>query len=341
MNKDLIELDGAIGGGQILRSALSLSMITGKPFRIHNIRAKRSRPGLLRQHLTAVTAAAQISSARVEGAQLGSQSLSFAPGAIQGGDYDFAIGTAGSCSLVMQTLLPALLQADQPSRVRISGGTHNPLAPPFEFLERAWLPLLRRMGAQVEIELLRHGFAPAGGGAIELLVVPSMLSPLHLKTPGVAHNQLATAIVADVPGHVAERELARVGKRMKWPEQALKGIWLDKQIGPGNVLLLEIACEHVTEVFSSIGQSSVRAEQVADQAVEQARQWLHSGAAVAEHLADQLLLPLAMAGGGSFSTTHMSEHLDSNMQVIQHFLDVAITCTQTNERVLQVELWRR
>lgn len=341
MNKDLIELDGAIGGGQILRSALSLSMITGKPFRIHNIRAKRSRPGLLRQHLTAVTAAAQISSARVEGAQLGSQSLSFAPGAIQGGDYDFAIGTAGSCSLVMQTLLPALLQADQPSRVRISGGTHNPLAPPFEFLERAWLPLLRRMGAQVEIELLRHGFAPAGGGAIELQVVPSMLSPLHLKAPGVAHNQQATAIVADVPGHVAERELARVGKRMKWPEQALQGIWLDKQIGPGNVLLLEIACEHVTEVFSSIGQSSVRAEQVADQAVEQARQWLHSGAAVAEHLADQLLLPLAMAGGGSFSTTHMSEHLDSNMQVIQHFLDVAITCTQTNERVLQVELRRR
>lgn len=341
MNKDLIELDGAMGGGQILRSALSLSMITGKPFRIHNIRAKRSRPGLLRQHLTAVTAAAQISSARVEGAQLGSQSLSFAPGAIQGGDYDFAIGTAGSCSLVMQTLLPALLQADQPSRVRISGGTHNPLAPPFEFLERAWLPLLRRMGAQVEIELLRHGFAPAGGGAIALQVIPSVLSPLHLTAPGAVHHQLATAIVADVPGHVAERELTRVGKRLKWPEQALKGIWLDKQIGPGNVLLLEIACEQVTEVFSSVGQSSVRAEQVADRAVDQARQWLHSGAAVAEHLADQLLLPLAMAGGGSFSTPRMSEHLDSNMQVIQHFLDVAIICTQANERALQVELKRR
>lgn len=338
MNKDFIELDGAIGGGQILRSALSLSMLTGKPFRIHNIRAKRSRPGLLRQHLTAVTAAAQISSADAEGAQIGSQSLSFAPGAIRGGDYEFAIGTAGSCSLVVQTLLPALLHADQPSRVRISGGTHNPLAPPFEFLERAWLPLLKRMGAQVEIELLRHGFAPAGGGALVMQVTPSALRPLHLETPGPIHSQQATALVADVPGHVAERELARVGKRLKWPEQALKGIWLDKQIGPGNVLLLEIACGEVTELFSSIGQSGVRAERVADQAVDQARQWLHSGAAVDEHLADQLLLPLAMAGGGSFSTTHMSEHLSSNIQVIRQFLNVEIVCTQANERILRVEL---
>lgn len=338
MNKDIIELDGAIGGGQILRSALSLSMITGKPFRIHHIRATRSRPGLLRQHLTAVLAAEQISSARVEGAQIGSQSLSFAPGAIRGGDYDFAIGTAGSCSLVLQTLLPALLQADRPSRVRISGGTHNPLAPPFEFVERAWLPLLRRMGAQVEIQLLRHGFAPAGGGAIALQVAPSRLQPLHLGAPGPIRHQQATALVADVPGHVAERELARVGKRMKWPEQALKGIWLDKQLGPGNALLLEIACSEVTELFSSVGQSGVRAERVADQVVDQARQWLHSGAAVGEHLADQLLLPLAMAGGGSFSTPRMSEHLSSNIQVIQRFLDLEIRCSQAQERALLVEL---
>lgn len=341
MNKDFIELDGAIGGGQILRSALSLSMITGTPFRIHNIRAKRSRPGLLRQHLTAVMAAAQISAAQAEGAQLGSQSLSFTPGAIHGGDHDFAIGTAGSCSLVLQTLLPALLQADRPSRVHISGGTHNPLAPPFEFLERAWLPLLKRMGAQVDIELLRHGFAPAGGGAIVLQVAPSRLSPLHLDTPGPIHGQQATALVADVPGHVAERELERVGKRLKWPEQALRGVWLDKQIGPGNVLLLEIACEHLTEVFSSFGQSRVRAEQVADQAVDQAREWLHSGAAVAEHLADQLLLPLAMAGSGSFSTPRMSEHLSSNMQVIERFLDVAIHAEQGSTGNLHVSLQRR
>lgn len=341
MNKDILELDGAIGGGQVLRTALSLSMITGTPFHITNIRAKRSRPGLLRQHLTAVTAAAQISSAQVEGAQLGSQSLSFTPGTIRGGDYDFAVGTAGSCSLVLQTLLPALLQADQPSRVHISGGTHNPLAPPFEFVERAWLPLLKRMGAQVAIQLLRHGFAPAGGGEITLQVTPSKLQPLHLDTPGAIIRQQATALLADVPGHVAQRELAQVGKRLKWPDEALKGVWLDRDIGPGNVLLLEIACENVTEIFSRFGQSGVRAEQVADQAVDQAREWLHSGASVAEHLADQLLLPMAIAGGGSFSMPRMSEHLRSNLQVIRQFLDVDIRCCESNSGPLHIAVHTR
>lgn len=340
MNTDILELDGAIGGGQILRTALSLSMVTGKPFRITNIRAKRSRPGLLRQHLTAVMAAAQISSAHVEDAQLGSQSLSFVPGAIRGGDYHFAIGTAGSCSLVLQTLLPALLRADRPSQLRISGGTHNPLAPPFEFLERAWLPLLRRMGAQVEIRLLRHGFAPAGGGEIALQVTPSALKPLHLNTPGEIIGQQAVALLADIPGHVAERELARVGKRLKWPEESLKGVWLEREIGPGNVLLLEIACENLTEVFSSFGQNGVRAEQVADRAVDQAREWLHSRAAVAEHLADQLLLPMALAGGGSFSTPRMSEHLSSNIEVIRRFLPLDIRCRKNDRGALLVEMSR-
>ena len=138
MNKDMLELDGAIGGGQVLRTALSLSMITGTPFRITNIRAKRSRPGLLRQHLTAVLAAAEISGADTEGAEMHATSLVFRPGTIRGGDYRFAIGSAGSCTLVLQTILPALLQAAEPSRVQISGGTHNPAAPPFDFLERAW-----------------------------------------------------------------------------------------------------------------------------------------------------------------------------------------------------------
>ncbi|WP_061241938.1 RNA 3'-terminal phosphate cyclase [Ectopseudomonas composti] len=334
MNTDFLELDGAIGGGQILRSALSLSMLTGQPFRIHNIRAKRSRPGLLRQHLTAVTAAAQISSANTCGVELGSQSLSFVPGPIRGGDYRFAIGTAGSCSLVLQTLLPALLQADTPSRIHLSGGTHNPLAPPFEFLAHSWLPLLQRMGAQVELQLLRHGFVPAGGGEVTLQITPGTLQPLHLSGPGERLGQQARALLADVPGHVAERELARVSKRLKWPDEDLKGVWLDRDIGPGNILLLEVTCSDVTAVFSSVGQTSVRAEQVADQAIEQARTWLGSGAAVEEHLADQLLLPLAMAGAGSFTTPHISEHLSSNIEVIRHFMDIDIQCDKSNGNVL-------
>lgn len=322
MNKDFLELDGAIGGGQILRSALSLSMISGRGFRIRNIRAKRSRPGLLRQHLTAVLAAAQVSGAVVEGAELGSQTLRFTPGPIRGGDYRFAIGSGGSCTLVLQTLLPALLFADGPSTLEVSGGTHNPLAPPVDFLQSAWLPLLRRMGAEVELELLRHGFMMAGGGVVKLRMKPGELRPLHLEAPGAVLKRQARALVAGVPGHVGERELQRVGKRLGWSDDELHLQFIDNDQGPGNALLLEITCAAVTEVFCAFGQPRVGAERVADLAVDEARTWLTSGAAVGEHLSDQLLLPMALAGGGSFSAPLLSEHLMSNIEVIQQFLPV-------------------
>lgn len=337
MKQEVIELDGAIGGGQVLRSALSLSMVTGKTLRINNIRARRSRPGLLRQHLTAVLAAAQVCGATVQGAELGSQTLSFEPGPIRGGDYRFAIGTAGSCTLVLQTLLPALLQAPEPSRVSISGGTHNPLAPPVDFLQLTWLPQLRRMGANVELQLLRHGFVPAGGGELEAFVQPSTLVPLQVMERGALLTQRATALIAGLAGHVAERELARVGKRLAFAQEALHSVDLDHEYGPGNVLLLEFVCEQVTELFSAFGQSNLRAETVADRAIDQAQDWLRSGAAVAEHLADQLLLPMALAGGGSFTTPRMTEHLQSNIAVIERFLPIRIDCRMQAEQVLKVE----
>ncbi len=341
MNKDFLELDGAIGGGQVLRSALSLSMISGQPFCIRNIRAKRSRPGLLRQHLTAVQAAAQICAAETQGVTLGSQQLSFYPGAIRSGDYQFAIGSAGSCTLVLQTLLPALLQADAPSTVQISGGTHNPLAPPVDFLQRAWLPLLQRMGARVELQLLRHGFMPAGGGAICAVIQPSTLQPLHLEVPGAVHTQQALALLAGVPGHVGERELARVAKRLRWPDEQLHCSWLDQDSGPGNALLLEVRCAEVNEMFSAIGQNGVRAEPVADHAIDALRTWQHSGAAVGEHLADQLLLPMALAGGGSLTTPHESAHLRSNAAVLQHFLPLDIQHSRTASGALRLTMQRR
>ncbi|WP_025130728.1 RNA 3'-terminal phosphate cyclase [Pseudomonas sp. PH1b] len=337
MKQEVIELDGAIGGGQVLRSALSLSMLTGKPLRIVNIRAKRSRPGLMRQHLTAVLAAAQVCGARTSGAELGSQALTFEPGPIRGGDYRFAIGTAGSCTLVLQTLLPALLQAPQPSRVHISGGTHNPLAPPVDFLQQAWLPQLRRMGGQVELQLLRHGFVPAGGGELEAFIQPSTLRPLHLEQRGALLERRAWALSAGLPAHVAERELRRVGNRLDLPWESLSPVQLDEQYGPGNVLLLEFVFEHLTELFSAFGQNSLRAEHVADLAIDQARDWLGSTAAVAEHLADQLLLPMALAGGGSFTTLRMTEHLQSNIAVIEAFLPVRIDCRPLADQLLQVQ----
>src|SRR3954470_7924061 len=164
----MIEIDGSQGegGGQILRSSLSLAVCTQQPFRITNIRAKREKPGLMRQHLTAVRAAAEICNASVEGDAVGSRELTFQPGALKAGDYSFAIGTAGSCTLVLQTVLIPLLVADGLSTVRISGGTHNKGAPPFDFLQRAFLPLLRRMGAQIDLTLIQYGFYPKGGGEI-------------------------------------------------------------------------------------------------------------------------------------------------------------------------------
>src|SRR5580700_3526091 len=162
----MIRIDGSSGegGGQILRSSLSLSLVTGKAFRMENIRAKRERPGLLRQHLTAVLAATEIGSAQVEGASLGSQTLTFIPGSVRPGNYRFVIGTAGSGTLVLQTILPALMTANEPSQITIEGGTHNMHAPPFDFLEKVFLPIINRLGPKITVNLARYGFYPAGGG---------------------------------------------------------------------------------------------------------------------------------------------------------------------------------
>ncbi len=321
-----IILDGSLGegGGQILRSALSLAMCTGTPFRIERIRARRKKPGLLRQHLTAVSAAAEICGAQLEGAHLGSTALTFAPGAIKSGDYRFAIGTAGSCTLVLQTVLPALLMAGAASRVRLQGGTHNPMAPPFHFLQRAFMPLLRAMGANVTLELNRFGFFPAGGGDFTADIQPARLVPLHLSARGERTAAYVESFVAGVPGHVALRELEAVGKAMNWDKDQLQVRGLPNEQGPGNALMITLAHEYVTEVFTAFGEKGTPAEQVAKRVVGEARDYLSSTAAVGEHLADQLLLPLALAGAGSFTATQASAHTTTNAEVIQRFLPVTI-----------------
>jgi RNA 3'-terminal phosphate cyclase (ATP) len=184
---DMIHIDGSIGegGGQILRSALGLSMATRQPFRIENIRAARAKPGLLRQHLTAVNAAVTICSATVEGNAISSRALSFEPGKVAPGDFTFSIGSAGSTMLVLQTVLPALLVAEGPTRLVLEGGTHNPFAPPMDFLEKVFLPLISRMGPQVTVVLERAGFYPAGGGRAVVHIEPVVkLQPLHLRERG-------------------------------------------------------------------------------------------------------------------------------------------------------------
>ena len=330
----MIELDGSTGegGGQILRTALTLSMITGQAFRIADIRAKRSKPGLMRQHLVAVQAAAMVSDAVVVGGELGSQALTFSPKAIKAGDYQFAIGSAGSCTLVLQTLIMALLHADAPSTVRITGGTHNPMAPPAQFLQRAYCALLGKMGASVQVDLLRAGFYPAGGGVVHATIEPcKQLQPLHLMERGERVNAYAESFVAGIPGGIAQRELQCIGTGMGWREDQLLVRGLPAEQGPGNALLMTLEYEHVTEVVASFGEKAVSAEHVAKQVLHEARRYIASGAAVGEHLADQLMLPLALAGSGAFSANVMSGHAVTNAAVISRFLPVTMDFEQQDK----------
>ena len=317
----MLHIDGSEGegGGQILRSSLALAVHTQQAFRIERIRANRHPPGLRRQHLAAVRAAAEICDAHVDGDEIGSSELVFRPGRLKPAQYTFAIGTAGSTTLVLQTVWMPLLFADRPSTVRISGGTHNRGSPPFDFFERALLPLLARMGARVELDLLAYGFYPRGGGEIRARITPSQLQPIHLHERGALHRAHADAYVAALPMHIAERELAVVGRMLEWSAEQLTLHALPNDVGPGNVLMLTIEHANVTEVFTGFGERGVRAEAVARAAALEARAYLNASAPIDRYLADQLLLPLALAGGGSFVTTDVTQHLRSNALVIEKF----------------------
>ena len=339
----MLTIDGSYGegGGQILRTALALSLVTAKPFRIENIRAGRKNPGLLRQHLTAVNAATEISRAEVTGAAIGSRELTFAPGSVVSGDYAFAVGTAGSTTLVLQTVLPALLIASGKSKLILEGGTHNPFAPPFDFLEKAFLPLVNRMGPRVTAELERPGFYPAGGGRMSLTIEPAAeLDRLDLASRGEVVTRRARAVVANLPISIAERELKVIARKLSWPREFTKAESIERSPGPGNVVIIEIACEQVTEVFTGFGERGLRSEAVAEKATQQARRYIGSEAAVGEYLADQLLIPMAMAGGGSFTTLPLSRHATTNMEVISRFLEVRIEATQLADRVWKVDVSR-
>jgi RNA 3'-terminal phosphate cyclase (ATP) len=336
----VLTIDGALGegGGQILRTALALSLATGAPFRIERIRANRSRPGLLRQHLTALNAATAIGEAEVTGAEIGSSTITFAPRAVRPGTYRFAVGTAGSTTLVLQTVLPALMIASAPSELVLEGGTHNPMAPPFDFLQKAFLPLIARMGPRVEMTLERPGFYPAGGGRFSVRIDPvsrAALRPFTLVERGEIQNRHATAWIANLDSRIGTRELSLVQQKLGWPEEAIEVRQVTDSPGPGNVLLIELHYEHVTEVFSGFGEKGVRAEAVADGVVDQVRRYLVSKAPVGPYLADQLLLPLALSGGGSFLTQALSRHATTNIDVIRQFLPVPIaTEADADGRVL-------
>jgi RNA 3'-terminal phosphate cyclase (ATP) len=344
---NLIELDGATGegGGQILRTALALSMCTGQAMAIQRIRAKRPKPGLMRQHLTCVQAAVAVCGAKVQGAELGSQTLVFEPGPVRPGDYAFNVGTAGSCTLVLQTVLPALMLCHESSRVALSGGTHNPMAPPFHFLERSFAPLLRRLGVGVELELRRLGFYPAGGGEISAVVQPSAtgLHAFDLIERGPLQESYAECLAPALPSGVAVRELAAVARALGWSGEQLRTPAVRQNEGPGNALMATLACANTCEVVTAFGEKGLSAEQVAGALVKEITAHQMSGGALGQHLADQWMLPLALAvsaqgGEATFTCTEMTEHATTNLGVIEKFLPVRFDVAMSNEACPRVSV---
>jgi RNA 3'-terminal phosphate cyclase (ATP) len=319
----MIIIDGSEGegGGQIVRNACALSLVTGAPFRITNVRGGREKPGLMRQHVTAIEAACTIGGGECEGVAVGSRDMVFRPGKVAAGDYHFAVGTAGSTNLVLQTVLMPLLLADGPSRLVLEGGTHNVFAPPFDFIDRVFLPIVNRMGPRVSARLVRHGFYPRGGGRIEVEIEPAPLVPVECVERGTMLSCSATAFFAGLPFEVADREIHMAKKQLDWPERAFSVRELPEEQGPGNILLLEAVYEHATEIVSGFGKLGVPAEHVAKRAAARMQGYLDSTAFAGPYLADQLLLPFAIAGGGVFTTVKPSQHATTAADIIALFLD--------------------
>lgn len=338
----MLEIDGSQGegGGQIIRSSLALSLLTGTPVLLTNIRAKRKNSGLARQHLVAVQAAVEVGSAEYRGAALGSSTLWFAPKSVQAGEFAFRIGTAGSASLVLQTILAPLLLAAGPSSLTIEGGTHNPLAPPADFLIRSYAPFIRRLGPTLQIQLDRYGFYPGGGGRLRVQIEPAAkLAGLELLERGKLLKKRVRALVANLPKKIAERECHEIRRLAGWDRACLHAEEVAAN-GCGNVVLVELECEHVTEIFAGFGERGVTAERVAAGVWEETEAYLLHAAPVGPHLADQLILPLAIAAAqrnpSRFRTTTLTGHSLTHIEIVQRFLPVKFEVSEPERGIVEV-----
>jgi len=332
----MIQIDGSVGegGGQILRTALSLSLLTGQAFHLTNIRAGRKKAGLMRQHLVCVQAAKQIGHAVVEGDHLHSTELRFTPHTVKAGHYHFPIGSAGSSMLVLQTLLPVLMMQDQPSTLRLEGGTHNPMAPTVDFIQRGFLPVLAKLGISIQLNCLQAGFFPVGGGVVEIEIQPwQQRQRLNSLERGELVAINAFAGVQRLEQHIAERELATFKQLLTIQDSGLLDV---AGCGQGNTALVEVVSTQHTEVFTILGETGRTAEQVAKRLVGLVKRYLHHSGAVDEYLADQLLLPLALGVGGEYSCRVISEHTRTQAMMIQRFLPVQIEMIEQPDQSFNV-----
>ncbi|MFN2127366.1 MAG: RNA 3'-terminal phosphate cyclase [Anaerolineales bacterium] len=325
----MVEIDGSFGegGGQILRSSLTLSAMTGQDLQIKNIRAKRKTPGLRPQHLKALEAAREICGATIEGGYIGSQSISFYPDEIRAGNYHFDIGTAGSASLVVQTVLLPLSKAKNKSTVTVTGGTHVPWSPCFHYLNLNYLPFIWKIGLDVQLRMERAGFYPNGGGQIRASINPvSDLQSLHLTERGRLIEIRGISAVAKLSRNIATRQrrqvIGRLGRR--YPLNDIRVVEFDAP-SPGSMILLLAMFERSQACYFALGKKGVSADKIADKAINEFESFIATQGAIDQYLADQLLLPIVFAGSASeFHTSSITKHLLTNAEVIKAFLPAEI-----------------
>ncbi|MCL2457691.1 MAG: RNA 3'-terminal phosphate cyclase [Desulfobulbus sp.] len=346
MDTTCITVDGNVGegGGQLLRASLALSMALARPFRMVNIRARRPKPGLKRQHLTCLHAAQAICGAQVTGDAINSMAITFVPGLVRPGEYRFDIGSGGSCTMVLQAIVPPLLTASAPSRLTVTGGTHVPHAPPFEFLRDTLFPWLEKLGPRLSASMDRPGFMQVGGGSITVDIEPvSALKILEANECGAFIGADGHVRAYNLHEGVAERECAAL-QEVNFAALGLsaENVQVDTQTrsveGPGNVVLVTVRRESGATVCTGIGQRDVKAESVARQAGNRAMGFLKAEVPVEKHLADQLLAPMALAGGGSFLTEKPSLHTRTCMELLPLFVNIKARAIQENAKVWSIIL---
>lgn len=325
----MIELNGAHGegGGQILRSALALSILTQQPFRLYNLRANRSKPGLRPQHLAAVQAATQISRAQTSGAALNSREITFTPQTVRGGTYTFSIPTAGAAILLLHTLYLPLLLNGTSTHLTLGGGTHIPHSPTFDYLQHIWQPAMQQIGFDIRLQFKKAGFYPEGGGEFEAILRPARPpSPLNTPTRGDLMWIRGFSQAANLPEDISRRQklhaLSRLQSMCRDSKISLQTLTAP---GKGTALFLFTQSQHVRAGFSALGKKGKPAEQVAAEAVNDLLEYINSPAALDPHLADQILLPLVFATGEShFSVCRITQHLLTNADTIRAFLPIQI-----------------
>ena len=319
-----MEIDGAHGegGGQLLRNSAALAAVTHIPVRVTNIRARRPKPGLAAQHLTALQAVAALADATVEGLNVGSREVTIAPGHLRGGRFSFDVGTAGSVTLVLQACLPPALRAPEPVELRLIGGTDVPWSPPLDYFRFVFLPLLARMGGKVTIELVRRGYFPRGGGEIRVNVVPAPeFRPLLVEPPGAMRRVDGIAHVGNLPRDVAQRMKHAALRRFVGIAEAKVEETSEAAIGPGGAIVLWTEHENTVLGSSGLARKGVPAEALGQAAADEVVEDLRAHASLDIHAADQVLLYSALAKGESrFSVREITKHTETTMWLLENVL---------------------